>query len=176
MSSCLAVQGRSNMDQINRSISAEFAPEEDGGCRGMAMMICPTCGKRERELYLEHIYEMASENSVEFCTSCREEFEGDNDIQFDSDTQPTDIYDKLFAFASVAATRVRQDQRGLKSNNAGFVAQAMGGQAMCRNGEWVIVKETHDGRIVTHSPETVLEYDNREAFVKDQPTGRMATA
>lgn len=100
------------------NVVAILAPEETGECRGLAMMICPACDKRIRETDLERYFEKDSQNKVELCTSCREEFESDNDLSLDSDTLDCDVYGKLLAFSLAAATRLVAEQQGLNELTA----------------------------------------------------------
>jgi hypothetical protein len=153
-----------------KCVRAKVAPEEDGENRGMATMICPVCGKRIRETDLERYFEENSENTVELCTDCREEFESDNNLQIDSDIMNGDIYGKFLDFASTAALKVDEVNQGLNELTAPVVATALGGDAwQSGGGIWLIVKRTSDGRVVTISQEVVNEYANEEAFEEDRP-------
>jgi hypothetical protein len=153
-----------------RSVVAILAPEETGECRGLATMICPVCDKRIRETNLERYFEQESQNKVELCTSCREEFESDNDLSFDSDTLDCDVYGKLLAFSLAGAIRLVAGHQGLNELTAPIVAAALGGDAwQSGGGIWVIVKRTSDGRVLTLSPEVINEYANEEAFEEDRP-------
>ena len=158
------------MKTDSKCVLAKVAPEEDGENRGMATMICPVCGKRIRETDIERYFEENSENTVELCTDCREEFEGDNDLQIDSDTLDGDIYEKLFGFAEAAVMTLDEESHGLNELTAPVVATALGGDTwQSGGGIWLIVKRTTDGRVVTISPEVVKEYENEEAFEEDRP-------
>jgi len=158
------------MKTDSQCVRAKVAPEEDGENRGMAMMICPVCGKRIRETDLERYFEEKSSNTIELCTDCREEFEGDNDLQIDSDTLDGDIYEKLLGFSSADATKADEGLQGLNELTAPMVASALNGDAwQSGGGIWLIVKRTTDGRVVTISPEVVNEYANEEAFEEDRP-------
>ena len=165
------------MTANSKCVRAKVTPEEDGENRGMAMMICPVCGKRIRETDLERYFEGSSENKVDLCTDCREEFEGDNDLQIDSDTLDGDIYRKLFDFASAAAMKADEGRQGLNELTAPIVASALDGDAwQSGGGIWLIVKRTTDGRVVTISPEVVNEYANEEAFEEDRPKSNLVMA
>jgi len=156
------------MKTDSKCVLAKVAPEENGENRGMATMICPVCGKRIRETNLERYFEDNSENTIELCTDCREEFEGDNDLQIDSDTLDGDIYGKLLNFASTIT--IDEESQGINDLTAPVVATALGGDAwQSGGGIWLIVKRTTDGRVVTISPEVVNEYSNEEAFEEDRP-------
>jgi hypothetical protein len=158
------------MKTDSQYVRAKVASEEDGENRGLAMMICPVCGKRVQETDLERYFEDNSETTIELCTDCREEFEGDNDLQIDSDTLNGDIYGKLLAFASEAAAGLGKDNQDLNEVSAPIVAAALGGDAwQSGGGIWLIVKRTVDGRVVTISPEVVNVYENKEAFEEDRP-------
>jgi hypothetical protein len=158
------------MNTESKSIVAKFAPEETGECRGLAMMICPVCDKRFRETDLERYFEQDSQNKIELCTSCREEFESDNDLVIDSDTLDCDVYGKLWAFSLAAAVRLVAEHQGLNDLTAPIVAAALGGDAwQSGGGIWVIVKRTSDGRVLTLSPEVINEYASEEAFEEDRP-------
>ena len=161
----------------SKCIIAKIAPEEDGGTRGLASMICPVCGKRVREPDLERYYEANSENTVELCTDCREEFEGDNDLQIDEDLLDADIYGRLLVFAAAAVRELDGDLQGLNELTTPMAAAALGGEAwQSGGGIWLIVKRTVDGRIVTISPEVVNEYENEEAFEEDRPKSSLVIA
>ena len=163
------------MKTDSKCVLGKVAPEEDGDNRGMAKMICPVCGKRIRETDLERYFEDNSQNTIELCTDCREEFEGDNDLQIDSDTLDGDIYGKLLDFAS--AITIDEESQGLNELTAPVVATALGGDAWQSGGEiWLIVKRTTDGRVVTISPEVVNEYANDEAFEEDRPKSSLVMA
>jgi len=165
------------MKTDSQCVRAKFAPEEDGENRGLAMMICPVCGKRIRETDLERYFEENSENTVELCTDCREEFESDNNLQIDSDTLAGDIYGKLLGFAEAAVMTLDDASQGLNELTAPEMATALGGDAwQSGGGIWLIVKRTTDGRVVTISPEVVNEYANEEAFEEDRPKSSLVMA
>jgi hypothetical protein len=158
------------MKTDSKSVVANFAPEENGEYRGLAMMICPVCSQRVRESDLERYYEEKTENRVELCTDCREEFEGDNDLTIDSDTVDGNVYGKLLVFAAAAVKEIDGDLQGLNEATAPTVATALGGDAwQSGGGIWVIVKRTTDGRVVTITPEVVNEYADEAAFEEDRP-------
>ena len=165
------------MKTDSQCVRAKFATEEDGENRGLAMMICPVCGKRIRETELERYFEEKSSNTIELCTDCREEFEGDNDLQIDSDTLDGDIYEKLLGFAEAAVMTLDEERQELDELTAPVVATALGGDAwQSGGGIWLIVKRTTDGRVVTISPEVVNEYANEEAFEEDRPKSSLVMA
>ncbi len=162
------------MKADSKSVLAKFAPEENGENRGLAMMICPVCSKRVLESDLERYYEENTENRVELCTDCREEFESDNDLTIDSDTLDGNVYGKLLAFAAAAERDTDEDLQGLNEVTAPTVATALGGDAwQSGGGIWVIVKRTTDGRVVTITPEVVNEYADEAAFEEDRPKSRL---
>lgn len=152
------------------NIVASIAPEDTGENRGLTIMICPVCSKRVRDTDLERYYCESANTVIELCSDCREEFEGDHDVQIDSDTLDADTYRKLFDFASAAALKADDGLPGLNELTAPMVASALDGDAwQSGGGIWLIVKRTSDGRVVTISPEVVNEYANKEAFEKDWP-------
>jgi hypothetical protein len=165
------------MTANSKCVRAKVTPEEDGENRGMAMMICPVCGKRIRETDIERYFEENSANTVELCTDCREEFEGDNNLQIDSDTLNSDIYGKLLGFAAASAMEANEERQGLNELTAPLVAAALDGDAwQSGGGIWLIVKRTTDGRVVTISPEVINEYANEEAFEEDRPKSSLVMA
>lgn len=158
------------MKTDSKSILANFAPEENGANRGLAMMICPVCGERVQESDLERYDEEKTENRVELCTDCREEFEGDNDLSVESDMLDGNVYGKLLAFAAASVKEIDEEIQGLNEVTAPTVATALGGDAwQSGGGIWVIVKRTPDGRVVTMTPEVVNEYADEAAFEEDRP-------
>jgi len=154
----------------NKSVKARFEPEEDGKCRGQMLMVCPVCNRKIREQALERYYEGNSENTVELCSDCREDFERDNDVALEYDTLNKPLYGKLLAFASTAAAAIDAQNQGLNERTAPMVAYALGGDAwQSGGGIWLIVKRTADKRVVTISPEVVNEYADEQAFEENRP-------
>ena len=149
-----------------KSIVAECAPGEAGENRGLALMVCPVCGIQVRERDLERYYkEGETDLTVELCTNCREDFEGDSDVHLDADVQPSDIFKKLWAYANVGAEEMTAQRQGLNERTAPLVAIALGGDTW-QNGEglWLVIKRASDGRVVIVSETSVIEYETEQAF------------
>ena len=149
-----------------KSILAECAPGETGENRGLSMMVCPVCGGQVRERDLERYYrEGEPDLTVELCTNCREDFEVDSDVRLDADVQPSDIFEKLWAYANVGAEEITAQCQGLNEHTAHLVASALGGDAWpSGEGGWLVIKRASDGRVVTISETSVIEYETEQAF------------
>lgn len=153
-----------------KSILAKPAPEETGENRGLATMICPVCGSRVRERELERFYEEGNTDlTVELCTDCREEFEGDNDVKVEVDVIPGNVFRHLWDFVSAAGDKFGVESRGLNEQTAPAVADALGGEAWQSGcGIWLVMIRRKDGHVVVISDECVCEYDSEAAFEENK--------
>lgn len=146
------------MDKIiARYVSDYDSEKRDGSGR----VFCPFCGEAACQRDMEEYTEEGSDRSLEFCTNCREGFERDLELEFESDTL------SKAAFGQLLDELPAQDEEktGLNEKTAEQVAKVLGGEAwQSGGGIWLVLLRRKDGALVVISDEVIGEYSSEVAF------------
>jgi len=150
-------------------IIADFASSSEGDKRdGTERMICPVCRKIYSQREIENYDEEGTTRSIELCTTCREEFESDCDLEIDSDVLEIAAFGSLLKWAEETMENPTESVIEDPEHKAEVFARTIGGEAwQSGGGIWLVVKRTMDGRVVTFSDEVVVEYEDEAAFEED---------
>ena len=143
-------------------IIAKYVSDYDSEKRdGTGRVLCPFCGDAARERDIEEYAEEGSDRSLELCTNCREGFERDLGLEFESDTLAKAVFGQLLDELPAQD----EGEAGLNEKTAAQVAKALGGEAwQSGGGIWLVIRRRKDGSLVVLSDEAVCEYRSEEAF------------
>ena len=143
-------------------IIAKYVSDYDSGKRdGTGRVFCPFCGEAARERDIEEYAEEGSDRTLELCTNCREGFERNLGLEFESDVLAKPAFSRIWD----EAPSQDEDTSGLNENTAEQVAKTFGGEAwQSGGGIWLVMLTRNDGKVVAISEDCICQYASEQAF------------
>ena len=140
---------------------------------GNEIHVCPLCGRATPRHDQETHYRDGSEQRIECCTDCREEFEQDEEQAIDSDVIDPVLFDLFWSWAKAKQAELRLSGSGLNEARADTLARIYDAEAwQSGGGIWLVIKRGPDGCIIVFSDDAVCLYAGEADF----DDGRAQTA
>ncbi len=126
---------------------------------------CPICKQITPIHDQETYYRQDSEQRIECCTRCREDFERATDVSLEADVLNNPVFDEFQSWAR-GEIQDRPDERtGINDETAPVIARILSAEAWNSGGGiWLVIKRREDGSLVALSDEAVCVYSDDTAF------------
>ena len=149
----------------DESLEFEYASSEPDDDR----LRCPICRQITPTYDQETYYRQDSEQKIQCCTRCREDFERATNVSLEADVLGNPVFAKFHEWVRMEMQDLPEAYTGINGETAPIIARALAAEALSSGGGiWLVTKKRADGSLVVISDDAVCLYADEASFEAGQ--------